>query len=379
MVDFSSGEMTASAEPVPRSFPELSIIVPVFNEEAAIELYLDVVTPLLEAIDPRWEVVFVNDGSRDGTLEIIRAANAREPRVRGIDFSRNYGKEVALSAGLDHACGRAVVPMDVDLQDPPELIAMMVAKWREGYDVVLAQRIDRSSDGVLKRWTAAMFYSIIGRMSRVYIPPNVGDFRLLDQTVVAALRTYTERERFMKGIFASVGFKTATVPYSRALRAAGETKFKPTALFNLALEGIVSFSTAPLKIWTYIGFAAAAGSMGYLSFLVVRTIISGVDVPGYASLASLILLFNGLILVGLGVQGEYIARIFAEVKGRPLYLVRETIGSTPPPTHFHTAGHHHTVDMEVNSMTVGKITGRTIISGRPRNAPHSPTETIASR
>lgn len=306
--------------------PELSIVVPVFNEEATIDLFLRAVTPLLEAIDPRWEVVFVNDGSRDHTLDIIRAANAREPRVRGVDFSRNYGKEVALSAGLDHAAGRAVVPMDVDLQDPPELIAAMVAKWREGFDVVLAQRSDRSSDGMLKRHTAALFYSVIGRMSRVRIPPNVGDYRLIDQSVVRALRSFTERERFMKGIFASVGFRTATVPYSRPPRAAGETKFRPAALFNLALEGIVSFSTAPLKIWTYIGFTAAVVAIVYLGFVVVRTLVTGVDVPGYASLASLILLFNGLILVGLGVQGEYIARIFAEVKARPLYLVRERIG-----------------------------------------------------
>ncbi|MGI4877327.1 MAG: glycosyltransferase family 2 protein, partial [Janthinobacterium lividum] len=285
---------------------ELSIVVPVYNEEASIDLFLQTVTPLLEAIDPRWEIVFVNDGSRDTTLDIIRAAHGRDPRVRGIDFSRNYGKEIALSAGLDHAAGRAVVPMDVDLQDPPELIAAMVAKWREGYDVVLAQRVDRSTDGLMKRHTAAAFYSLIGRMSRVAIPPNVGDYRLIDQTVVEALRSYPERERFMKGIFASVGFRTAMVPYARPARARGETKFRPRALFNLALEGIISFSTAPLKIWTYIGFLAALAALGYLGVIVVRTLVFGIDVPGYASLISIMLLFNGLILIGLGVQGEYI-------------------------------------------------------------------------
>lgn len=311
----------------PELSPEVSIVVPVFNEEATIGLFLGVVAPLLDAIDPRWEIVFINDGSRDATLDIIRAANSRDGRVRGIDFSRNYGKEIALSAGLDHARGRAVIPMDVDLQDPPELIAAMVAKWREGFDVVLAQRVDRASDSILKRRTAALFYSIIGRMSAVRIPPNVGDFRLLDQTVVAALRSYSERERFMKGIFASVGFRTTSVPYSRPVRAAGETKFKPRALFDLALEGIVSFSTAPLKVWTYIGFAAAVGALIYGAFVVVRTLVFGIDVPGYASLLSIMLFFNGIILIGLGVQGEYIARIFAEVKGRPLYLVRERIGA----------------------------------------------------
>lgn len=309
--------------------PELSLIVPVFNEEAAIDLFLATVVPHLEAIDPRWEVVFVNDGSRDRTLDLIRAAHARDARVRGVDFSRNYGKEIALSAGLDHAAGRAVIPMDVDLQDPPELIAALVAKWREGFDVVLAQRSDRSSDGVLKRRTAALFYAIIGRMSRVRIPANVGDFRLLDQAVVAALRTYPERERFMKGIFASVGFRTTSVPYRRPERAAGETKFRPGALFNLALEGIISFSTAPLKVWTYIGFAAATVALVYGVYVIGRTIVLGVDVPGYASLLSIMLFFNGLMLIGLGVQGEYVARIFAEVKGRPLYLVRETIGIDP--------------------------------------------------
>lgn len=309
-----------------RRQPELSLVVPVFNEEPTIPLFLDRVISLLEAITPEWEIVFVNDGSRDATLAVIRAAHAREPRVRGIDFSRNYGKEVALTAGLAHATGRAVVPMDVDLQDPPELIADMVREWRAGHDVVLAQRVDRTSDGVLKRQTAALFYKIIGAVSRTDIPANVGDFRLLDQSVVAALRLYPERERFMKGIFASVGFKTAILPYTRPERVAGETKFRPQALFNLALEGIVSFSTAPLKIWTYIGFTAALSALVYLGYIVVQTLVYGIAVPGYASLISIMLLFNGLILIGLGVQGEYIARIFTEVKARPLYLVRERIG-----------------------------------------------------
>lgn len=310
--------------------PLLSIVVPVFNEEATIDLFVATITPVLAAITADWEIVFVNDGSRDNTLEVIRAAHARDPRVRAVDFSRNYGKEVALSAGLDHARGRAVVPMDVDLQDPPELIAAMVDKWREGYDVVLAQRSDRSSDGALKRGTAKLFYSLIGRLSDTVIPADVGDYRLLDQNVVLALRSYPERMRFMKGIFAHVGFRTATVTYIRPVRAAGETKFNGRKLFNLALEGIVSFSTAPLKIWTYVGLAAAVLAIGMLVYIVINTLIRGIDVPGYASLISVMLFFNGLTLMGLGVQGEYIARIFAEVKARPLYLVRERIGCAPP-------------------------------------------------
>jgi polyisoprenyl-phosphate glycosyltransferase len=310
---------------------ELSIIVPVFNEEASIDLLLETLQPILETITPDWEVLFVNDGSRDTTLSVIRAAHAREPRVHGIDFSRNYGKEIALSAGLDYARGRAVVPMDVDLQDPPELIVEMVAKWREGADVVLAKRIDRSSDGALKRITAGWFYKLIAKMSTTDIPANVGDFRLMDQKVVEALRSYPERMRFMKGIFAHVGFKPVVVTYVRPERMRGETKFRPIQLFNLAFEGIISFSSIPLKIWTYIGFAASALAVLYMAFIVVRTMITGVSVPGYASLLSVMLLFNGITLVGLGVLGEYIARIFAEVKARPLYLVRERIGTEPPP------------------------------------------------
>lgn len=306
--------------------PEISIIVPVFNEEASIPRYLAEVVPVLESITADWEIVFVNDGSRDRTLATIRDANAREPRVRGVDFSRNFGKEVALSAGLDHAVGRAVVPMDVDLQDPPALIVEMVAKWREGFDVVLAQRIDRSSDSFLKRTTAAAFYGLMRRLSYTNIPAEVGDYRLIDASVVAALRSYPERERFMKGIFANVGYRTTILSYTRAPRAEGETKFNGRQLFKLALEGIVSFSTVPLKIWTYVGIVAALIALVYAAYIVAHTLITGIDIPGYASLITILLLFNGLILIGLGIQGEYIARIFIEVKARPLYIVRERIG-----------------------------------------------------
>lgn len=311
--------------PEPRQ-PELGLVVPVFNEEATIPLFLARVAPILDSITPEWEILFINDGSRDGTLAAIRAAHAADRRVRGIDFSRNYGKEVALSAGIDNSRGRAVVPMDVDLQDPPELLVEMVARWREGYDVVLACRRDRSSDGFLKRTTARMFYRLIGRLSDTPIPADVGDYRLMDQSVADALRRYPERMRFMKGLFAHVGFRTATVDYVREARAAGETKFSGRKLFNLALEGVVSFSTLPLKVWTYIGLAASLLAVGYLVFLVADTLINGVRVPGYASLLSVMLFFNGLTLMGLGVLGEYIARIFIESKGRPLYLVRERIG-----------------------------------------------------
>lgn len=313
------------------ALPEISLVVPVFNEEAAIPAFLLAIEPVLQAITPDWEIVFVNDGSRDATLSLIRAAHGRDARVRGIDFSRNYGKEIALSAGLDHARGRAVIPMDVDLQDPPELIAPMIEQWRAGFDVVLAQRVDRSADTPVKRYTAALFYRVIGRLARVDIPANVGDFRLIDARVVEALRDYRERERFMKGIFAHVGFRTTTLPFVRPARTEGETKFRPRALMRLAIEGIVSFSSAPLKIWTYIGGFAALAAVIYAIYVVAHTIITGVEVPGYASLIVIILLFNGLTLIGLGIQGEYIARIFSEVKARPLYLVRERIGIETDP------------------------------------------------
>ena len=310
--------------------PDISLIVPVFNEEGSIAAFLQRTTPVLDNIGLAWEILFVNDGSSDGTLDLIHAAHARDARVRAIDFSRNFGKEIALCAGLDHALGRAVVPIDVDLQDPPELITEMVARWRQGFDVVLAQRTDRSSDAWTKRMTAAIFYKILGRLSDVPIPPNVGDFRLLDARVVESLRGYRERARFMKGIMASVGYRTCTIPYARDNRAIGKSRFRPFQLIRLAIEGIVSFSDAPLKVWTYIGGLASLGAGLYALFIMLRTVVFGIDVPGYASLIIFTLLFNGLTLMGLGIQGEYIARIFSEVKARPLYLVRGMIGLDPP-------------------------------------------------
>jgi len=313
--------------------PELTILVPVFNEEDSIAPFVAAIRPVLDALTADWEILFVNDGSGDATLSAIRAAHAADARITGIDFSRNFGKEIALSAGLDHAHGRAVVPIDVDLQDPPEVIAEMVALWRGGAEVVLAKRRNRDSDSWLKRVSALGFYSVIARLSSTRIPRNVGDFRLLDARVVAALRGYPERERFMKGIFAHVGFRTAVVHYVRAPRRHGDSKFRPVQLYNLALDGIVSFSTLPLKIWTWFGFAFALLAIVYTSVIVVRTMMTGIDVPGYASLMSVMLVFASVVLVGLGVQGEYIARIYAEVKQRPLYLVRERIGGVVADAH----------------------------------------------
>ena len=305
---------------------ELSIAVPVFNEEESIALFLQRIVPILSGITADFEIIFVNDGSRDRTLDVLIAARHADSRIKIIDLSRNFGKEPALSAAIAFASGRAVIPIDVDLQDPPGLIPVLVQKWREGYDVVLAKRTDRSADSPMKRLTSRLFYKFIDRLSDIEIPADVGDFRLMDRRVVDALGTLPERARFMKGLFAWLGFRQTVVEYVRPARAAGRSKWKPLALWRLALEGIVSFSSLPLKLWSYLGILCATSGILYGSYLIGRVLIFGVDVPGYASLASFILFFNGIVLIGLGVIGEYLARIFTEVKARPLYLVRESWG-----------------------------------------------------
>ncbi|MBQ6112590.1 MAG: glycosyltransferase family 2 protein, partial [Synergistaceae bacterium] len=265
----------------------------------------------------------VNDGSKDNTWAEICSAREADSRVCGICFSRNFGKEAALTAALDYSCGDAVIPIDADLQDPPELISEMIQKWHEGYDVVLARRADRSSDSMLKRTTAKMFYKLHNSISSPALPENVGDFRLMDRKVVDALGTLKESHRFMKGLFAWAGFKTFTLDYTREKRAAGSTKFNGWRLWKLAVEGITSFSTAPLTIWLYLGFTISAAAFIYGLYIFLRTCIYGIDVPGYASLVCLILLFGGLQLSGIGILGEYIGRAYIESKRRPVYLVRE--------------------------------------------------------
>lgn len=240
-----------------------------------------------------------------------------------VDLSRNFGKEAALTAALEHSTGDAVVPIDADLQDPPELIAAMLAKWREGYEVVLARRSDRTSDSWLKRVTAQMFYRVHNRISCPELPENVGDFRLMDRKVVEALGGLHETHRFMKGLFAWVGFKSCIIDYVREARAAGETKFNGWRLWKLAVEGITSFSTFPLTIWFYLGSLTAFGAFIYGAYIVLRTLAWGIEVPGYASLLCLILFFGGLQLLGVGILGEYLGRAYMESKRRPVYVVRD--------------------------------------------------------
>ncbi len=305
----------------------LSLIVPFYNEAEAIDRFCEAVLPVLDQIPgTRWEIICVDDGSTDTTLLHLIALSQRDPRFCIIEFSRNFGKEAALTAGINAARGDALIPIDADLQDPPALIADMVAAWQQGAEVVLARRTDRASDGVLKRQSAAWFYRLHNRVSKTKIPENVGDFRLMDRCVADALKQLPERQRFMKGLFAWVGFRTVTLDYARAPRAAGATKFSGLALWNFALEGITSFSTLPLKIWTYLGAVGALGSMLYALFIILRTLLSGSVVPGYASTFVAVLFFGSVQLMSIGLLGEYIGRIYLETKQRPTYLIRKIHG-----------------------------------------------------
>lgn len=304
----------------------LSLVVPMHNEAEMCGIFFDRVVPILKDLTDDYEIVCVNDGSRDDTLGILSSFHLRNPRIKIVNLSRNFGKEAALTAGIDHASGDAVIPIDADLQDPPELIPELVERWRQGFDTVIAVRGDRQTDGFLKRTTANMFYRVIGKLSEVPIPANAGDFRLLDRTVLEALKRLPERRRFMKGLYAWVGFNPTTVEYTREARVAGDTKWKFWGLWNFALEGIFSFTTLPLRIWTYAGLGTAIFAGCYGLYIVLRTIIHGIDVPGYASLLVLLLFFSGMNMIGLGILGEYVGRIFSEVKQRPVYLVESVTG-----------------------------------------------------
>jgi len=301
--------------------PLISVIVPVFNEEDSISPFLEKTLSVLENVSLSFEILFVNDGSTDRSLTRLLEFSKNDKRLRIINFSRNFGKEAALSAGIDHASGDAIIPIDVDLQDPPELIPTMIEHWRSGYDVVYGLRVSRDSDSIMKRTSANMFYKIFNRLSPLKIPPDAGDFRLIDRRVAEVLKNIPERNRFMKGLFSWVGFKSIPVPYERPVRKSGKTKWSTWRLWNFALDGILSFSTLPLRIWTYIGIFIAIFSFLYGSFIVLRTLIFGVDLPGYASMLTVILFLGGIQLVSVGIIGEYIGRVFIESKNRPLYVI----------------------------------------------------------
>ncbi len=301
--------------------PLLSLVVPVFNEDESIGIFLDAVEPYLEGAGLRFEIVFVNDGSRDDTLAHLLDRSARDPRVKVVNLSRNFGKEAALTAGIDHATGDILIPMDIDLQDPPDLFKPFIERWREGYDIVYGVRSARDTDTVAKRVSASWFYWAFNSMSPVRIPANVGDFRLVDRRAVEVLRRLPERNRFMKGLFAWVGFNSVGVPYERPRRAAGSSKFNLWRLWNFALDGVVSFSTVPLRVSFYSGVAIAIVAVLYALFILGRVLLFGIDTPGYASLLVVVLMLGAFQLVSIGIIGEYLGRLFLEVKGRPVYVV----------------------------------------------------------
>lgn len=303
--------------------PDISLVIPMMNESQGLEALFARLDSVMAPMGVLYEIVCVNDGSTDDTLQQLQILQRSHMHLRVVDLSRNFGKEAALTAGLFEARGRCVIPLDADLQDPPELIPEMVDKWRQGYEMVNAVRSQRNSDSFLKRATAALFYKSINRISEVSIPHNVGDFRLLDRKVVEALKRMPERTRFNKGLFAWVGFSTTSVSYTRPARDAGDSKWRYWALWNLALEGVTSFSSLPLRLWSYIGGLVSAFAVAYALVVVIKTLIFGIDVPGYASLMVVILFFSGLNMLTLGIVGEYLSRVFIEAKQRPLFVVRE--------------------------------------------------------
>ena len=301
--------------------PLITLVVPVKNEELAIVPFLAAIDRDLASLTATLEILFVDDGSTDATVLRLTEATARDPRVRFLKLSRNFGKEAAMTAGLEQARGDAVVPMDVDLQDPPVLIHDFVAHWRQGYDSVYGMRQSRLEDSRRKRASAGMFYRVFNKVSDTHIPSNAGDFRLIDRRVVEALRHLPERNRFMKGLFAWPGFSSIGVPYARPAREVGVTKFNYWRLWNFAIDGLTSFSTWPLRIWTYVGVGVALIALSYMFILIIRTLASGVDIPGYASLMSAVLFFGAMQLISIGVLGEYLGRLYVESKHRPIYLI----------------------------------------------------------
>ena len=301
----------------------ISLVIPVYNEEEVLTEFHKTIDKALSPLALDLEIVYINDGSTDNTLDIINDLRTGDKRITLIDLSRNFGKEIALSAGLHKAAGDAVVIIDADLQDPPELIPELIKEWQNGYDVVYAKRSLREGESFVKKTTAHFFHRIIQRIGKFTIPEDTGDFRILSRRAVNALNTFKEHHRFMKGLFAWIGFKQKAVLYKRDPRYAGKTKWSYWRLWNFALDGITSFTIAPLKISTYIGTITALSAFAYGIYMVIETLLHGNDVPGYPSLIVIILILGGIQLVAIGILGEYLGRVFNETKQRPLYFINE--------------------------------------------------------
>ena len=309
----------------------ISLLIPAYNEEQVLEKLFPRLNALAESQkDYAFEFLFINDGSKDATLDIIKDYAEKDTRVSYINLSRNFGKEIGMVAGLDHAKGDAVVVIDADLQDPPELIPEMISLWEEGYDDVYAKRRSREGESWLKKFTSKQYYRLLQRVTRVPIQEDTGDFRLLDRRVVEALKQFRESQRNAKAMFSWVGFHKKEILYDRDPRAAGETKWNYVKLIELALDGITSFTTAPLRLSTYAGIIISGLTFIYLIVLIVRTIFFGTDLAGYPSMMAVILFLGGVQLISLGIIGEYVGRIFNETKGRPLYFVEEYHDGTAP-------------------------------------------------
>ena len=312
--------------PTEASQPVLSLVIPLFNEAANLGHLFDRVKAVLDRIGLSYEIVCVDDGSSDDTVARLVDQHRADPRIKVVELSRNFGKELALTAGLRHAAGQAVVMIDADLQHPPEMVEQMVAEWRRGWEMVIAVRRSRDTESALKRINARLFYWLFTRISETKIRPDAGDFRLLDRKVVDVLNRMPEHIRFMKGLYSWVGFRQTVLPYDVTPRMEGKSKWSPLKLWGLALDGLTSFTTVPLQVWTLVGTVTATLGLGYGLFLILKTIILGIDVPGYASLMVAVLFFGGMQMITLGVIGEYLGRVFKEVKNRPLYVVRNAYG-----------------------------------------------------
>jgi glycosyltransferase involved in cell wall biosynthesis len=306
---------------------DISVVIPVFNEAANLRPLAQRLAAALDGAGVPFDAIFVDDGSQDESLDEMRAICAADQRFSALSFSRNFGKEVAIAAGLDEARGRAVVIMDSDLQHPPEIVPQFIEKWRAGYKNVYGRRLDRAMDPKLRMVLTQVFYRLLEAFGDVSLPEGGGDFRLLDRQAVDALLTMRERARFNKGLYAWIGFKTIGVPFEMEHRASGKSKFGFARLFSFALDGLMSFSSIPLKVWTFFGLASSVFALGMALYYWTRTMLFGVDTPGFPTLVVSIAFFSGVQLISLGVLGEYVARIFNEVKGRPLYLVAERIGT----------------------------------------------------
>ena len=304
----------------------ISVIVPAFNEAAGLDPLLGRLRPVLEGLGSDWEIIFVDDGSSDGTRDKLKDLNASQPNIKGLVLSRNFGKENAMAAGLRYAKGDAVVVMDADLQHPPELIPTFVAHWHQGYDIVYGQRLDRAADSLAHRWAARVYYAAFRKLTRTALPAGAGDFRLLDRKAVDAINTMGERARFTKGLYAWIGFRSCGVPFQVPARVGGGSRWRPRELLRFGIDGLASFTTIPLKVWSYVGLLISLFALCYAMIFLVKTLIYGTDVPGFPTLVISVMFFAGVQLLSLGIMGEYLGRVYEEVKGRPLFLVAEELG-----------------------------------------------------